>query len=185
MKSLLKFQKRLLTAVVGLLCSASAFADNYPTLSFDEVFVLKNMDFNQVWAFTAEKEGVVKIVGVDEDSYFGSCLNVYSSDDFKQSIENFFYTPTPHYEFQAEAGHTYYIKNNNWNGEDISAKLTLSEPFAFANMAPENGGLFYITSTCTATFTEGEITANCNVIKVYNFLDYNELVKSGIFTYTE
>ncbi|MCF0197997.1 MAG: hypothetical protein HUK02_01560, partial [Bacteroidaceae bacterium] len=192
MKLTTTLRQRLLTALLALV-SASAWAADYPALQLNEEFTVTYKQTSQVWTYTATQDGVVQIVGADPDVFFSPCLNVYDSLDFsKQGIEMYYFAPS-HYEFQVQADSTYYIKNNNWSGSDMRAKLVMGQEFLLSSVDPADGSVFTLKSngniqllftSSSVTFTEGELTAAGNVIKVYNFTDYNDLVREGIFTYS-
>lgn len=184
--------KRIAIIVTMLLCSATmwnAKAQNYAEVKLGQVFVVTYMG-SEVWSFTATQDGMVKIAGATPDDYFGPCLDVFADAGFQNRIDEFTYAPA-HYEFNAKAGHTYYIKNNNWT-QDINAMLTMAGAFAFTGSHPAEGAGFYVSgdteaklyfSSSNVTFSTGEMVCNGNEIKIYNFTDWNQLVKDGVITY--
>ena len=148
---------------------------------------------NAYYTLTPTKSGTVKLLtveGVGANSYAVATTYKTEADSLVDTSWSFIDNSLS---FQVEAGRVYYI-TLFFPMQDWTFKATMSEEFKLVSVAPENGGIFYITSNNNAaftfssssvTFTEGEVLANGNLIKIYNFDDYNDLVSSGIFTYTE
>ena len=183
--------KHITATILTLLLSLAAFAQSYTPLQMGEVFVVKN-NGTDIWTITPSESGTMKIIGDNGDGeWIGSCLNVYDSPAMANQVQSYNWT---FYEVQVTAGHTYFIKSFNYSGSDFRGKCVMASAFTFTGSDPTDGGTFPISGDCEVrlnfssanlTFTEGELTVNGHVIKIYNFTDYNRLVSEGIFTYTE
>ena len=183
--------KHITATILTLLLSLAAFAQSYTPLQMGEVFVVKN-NGTDIWTITPSESGTMKIIGDNGDGeWIGSCLNVYDSPAMANQVQSYNWT---FYEVQVTAGHTYFIKSFNYSGSDFRGKCVMASAFTFTGSDPADGGTFPISGDCEVrlnfssanlTFTEGELTVNGHVIKIYNFTDYNRLVSEGIFTYTE
>lgn len=183
--------KKYILTLFACMLSALSFADGIIPLQMGEVFTIKN-NGTDVWSITPTESGVMKIVGENGDGdWIGSCLDVYDNAAMTQPVQSYNWTC---YEVTVTAGHTYYIKTWNFSGSDFRGKCVMAGQFGFTGSEPAAGSSFHIIGDCelylhftdsNVSFKEGELSCNGNVVKIYNFTDFNDLVASGIFTYTQ
>ena len=194
---LVSIKSRLLLAFAALMCCVSAAAQTWTPIQLNEEIQVVECQ-SAFYTLTPTESGMVKLVTVSGSGNNGYAVsyvpNPQKDNEFvKTSWAWATDTEPSNLSFAVEAGTTYYIAlsfpTSTW-----SFKAVMGESFALKSVTPAAGGKFFITSnnqaivTFTSSlvdFTDGEITANGNVIKVYNYDDYNELVHEGIFTYHE
>ncbi|MCF0192794.1 MAG: hypothetical protein HUK05_05165, partial [Prevotella sp.] len=182
----------LFIAFIALFFNTSAMAVEWTPIQMEQEIQVKAYK-NAYYTLTPTASGTMKLVtteGIGANSYAVTTTGATSTDG---SVETAWSFTDNSLSFQVKADTTYYI-TLFFPMQDWTFKATMGEEFKLLSISPEDGSTFYITSNNNAaftfssssvTFTEGEVLANGNLIKIYNFDDYNELVSSGIFTYTE